>query len=778
MIEIRRTDSGEVMLRVERESLEGADLAGADLRAANLAGKSLRGARLASADLRGAFLRYADLTRADLTGADLQRSYLRHANLSHTVLHGANLGGAEANGIRLDGAVADEVTQWPLFFRPEKRGCTILRFHLPDAPSAGGETAQRPPVPVLTALACAICVLIFLGITLQGNVDSWEKLERWGGFTPQAIWSGAFWGLITSTFVHIAPWHLIFNVYWLWILGGILERTVGRVRWLVFFLLAAFVSSAMELLLSEPGIGMSGVGYALFGFAWMAGEQIPAYRRVMTQKTVVLFLAWMAGCIVVTALGIYPIGNAAHVAGLLFGTAVAAAFIRRRRRPLAFALLGVLVLAATVSLFWCPWSADWTGAKAADLEAAGDYRTALRWYRRSLRLGEDRAWVWHNIAEIEGYLGGGPDYAAALQELRRLDAHAADEVVRRYGLPAAAGQKSRPKGGAGMPDLMQQAVQIGPADDERNETYFWISSGELLVLKPAEEGAHYQAFRLPATGALSPLTAFNDNYREKLQGVAMRVMHEDEPPETVYHPPACALSPDGTWFLWRAGGNAIFSSWIAATLDGARHLTWTEAKAKIGTTDACWLPGSCGWVELVQGYDERKRAYHFTLARVHSLDDPHESRGVRLTGMPGGLLLGVSREQRLLTYNYEMQTATDRISLFEAGLDAAAGAARRSVVRMPRKGHLWEVTLSPRGDRLAWVIGDEYPIRSPRPLYSLWVSDLRGEEMRPVGQTAARFRKANGREHYSWPREVRWTPDERRLSFAFDGGLYAIAVPE
>ena len=81
-------------------TLQEADLWGANLRGANLREADLREANLWGADLRGADLQGADLRGADLQGADLWRADLREANLQ-----GANLWRAD-----FDGAIGLEKT--------------------------------------------------------------------------------------------------------------------------------------------------------------------------------------------------------------------------------------------------------------------------------------------------------------------------------------------------------------------------------------------------------------------------------------------------------------------------------------------------------------------------------------------------------------------------------------------------------------------------------------------------------------------------------------------
>jgi uncharacterized protein YjbI with pentapeptide repeats len=88
------------------EVLEGADLAGADLRGHVLSGQSLRGANLTGAILRGCMLSAVDLSDALLAGADLRDAVLDAADLSRADLTGANLEGASLVGARVEDADA------------------------------------------------------------------------------------------------------------------------------------------------------------------------------------------------------------------------------------------------------------------------------------------------------------------------------------------------------------------------------------------------------------------------------------------------------------------------------------------------------------------------------------------------------------------------------------------------------------------------------------------------------------------------------------------------
>src|SRR5207249_3039345 len=103
--------------------------------------------------------------------------------------------------------------------------------------------------------------------------------------------------------------------------------------------------------------------------------------------------------------------------------------------PLTVPGLALLVSCAVVPLFWAPWSKEWVAAEANRANARHEYSRAVALYRRSLELGEDPRWAWHNLAEIYGYLHQKDAYAGALERLRQLDPGAAREVEADYGPP-------------------------------------------------------------------------------------------------------------------------------------------------------------------------------------------------------------------------------------------------------------------------------------------------------------------------------------------------------
>lgn len=88
--------------------------------------------------------------------------------------------------------------------------------------------------------------------------------------------SGEWWRLITSGFLHYGIIHLAFNMYLLYMLGQMLEPSIGRVRFTLVYFAALLGGSAGSVALGE-GLagGASGAVFGLMGLAavgyWLHG---------------------------------------------------------------------------------------------------------------------------------------------------------------------------------------------------------------------------------------------------------------------------------------------------------------------------------------------------------------------------------------------------------------------------------------------------------------------------------------------------------------------------
>ena len=142
--------------------------------------------------------------------------------------------------------------------------------------------------PVLTLVLIGTCVLTFLwqlGLGGEGNRVAIRAL----GVTPAVLLGGARlpdaleWvpapiTVLTSMFLHGGWLHLAGNMLYLWVFGDNLEDLLGRVRFLLFYVVcgvaAAFAQVLPDVNSAIPMIGASG---AISG---VMGGYIVRYPRV------------------------------------------------------------------------------------------------------------------------------------------------------------------------------------------------------------------------------------------------------------------------------------------------------------------------------------------------------------------------------------------------------------------------------------------------------------------------------------------------------------------
>ena len=137
---------------------------------------------------------------------------------------------------------------------------------------------------------------------------------------------GQVWRLVTPIFLHFTVWHLVFNMSALRYFGGTIELRRGTWRFLVIVLVSAIASNVGECLIELQTRdvtnfgGMSGVGYALFGYLWMKGWAHPEERLGVNDNTIIIMVVWFLLCfthVFRNTLG--PVANAAHGIGLVVG---------------------------------------------------------------------------------------------------------------------------------------------------------------------------------------------------------------------------------------------------------------------------------------------------------------------------------------------------------------------------------------------------------------------------------------------------------------------------
>jgi len=259
-------------------------------------------------------------------------------------------------------------------------------------------------------ISLAAIVVTFAVMTGRTELDPFVMSSR--------AFHGEPWRLVASALPHGGPVHLLFNVYWLWVLGTLLEEELGHLTTLILVLLVAAGSSAAQFAFSSGGIGLSGVGYGIVGFLWTASRIHPRFRDAMDKRTLQLFLGWGLLCIVLTITNTMPVANYAHAAGFLLGIPLAYVFLGGSLPRSLAGVVITLVLGAAFVAGASVWRAKLNLSSRAgedDREIATkaledkDYEQAVLHFERAVALSPDDDNAWYNygvaLQDAQSHIG-------------------------------------------------------------------------------------------------------------------------------------------------------------------------------------------------------------------------------------------------------------------------------------------------------------------------------------------------------------------------------------
>ncbi|HEX4564903.1 MAG TPA: rhomboid family intramembrane serine protease, partial [Solirubrobacteraceae bacterium] len=153
-----------------------------------------------------------------------------------------------------------------------------------------------------------------------------------------------YWRLVSSGFLHVDILHIGFNMYLLYLLGLMLERSIGSVRFAAIYLTSLLVGSFGALLATNAqSLGASG---AVFGLMGAAAVELRARRLSIMESGIGTLIIFN----LILSFSLSNISVGAHVGGLI-GGALAAAALRygdgHRMRALGLAACA-LISAASV----------------------------------------------------------------------------------------------------------------------------------------------------------------------------------------------------------------------------------------------------------------------------------------------------------------------------------------------------------------------------------------------------------------------------------------------
>lgn len=167
-------------------------------------------------------------------------------------------------------------------------------------------------------IGMSVFVTLLSGFGADARIVSTALISSSSFGVLDEIVAGQVWRLVTPTFIHFDIYHLVFNLLWVWVCGGIIERKQGWLIYSLIFFVAASASNLAQYFFTGPAFGgMSGVVYAFLGYVWMQMRFNPiAYSGVMPKTIVPLMLVWFIVCWIGL---IGNVANVSHTAGLIIG---------------------------------------------------------------------------------------------------------------------------------------------------------------------------------------------------------------------------------------------------------------------------------------------------------------------------------------------------------------------------------------------------------------------------------------------------------------------------
>lgn len=232
----------------------------------------------------------------------------------------------------------------------------------------GGTPAPGPPRTTYALIA--ICVVVFVGQLLSPEVT------RTLAFAP-VLGEAEPWRMLTAAFLHDPNHitHILFNMVALWTMGQFLEPVLGRVRFILLYLISALGGSVGYLLLSSPPSSMTGLQEASTWMTFTLGASGAVFGLFAAVLILLRHFRQRAGGMVVLllinlALPIFvpQIAWQAHLAGFVTGAACVAALLATRTRererfqlPLLGAIFAVLVALTLAKYGMVDTSLLWIG---------------------------------------------------------------------------------------------------------------------------------------------------------------------------------------------------------------------------------------------------------------------------------------------------------------------------------------------------------------------------------------------------------------------------------
>lgn len=190
----------------------------------------------------------------------------------------------------------------------------------------------RKKIAYVNVMIILANILYFLYLEVEGNTRNANFMLQYGAmYAPYVVEQGEYYRLLTAVFMHFGLNHLLNNMVILFVLGDNMERALGRVWYLLFYLTCGIGANIVSMFLGRDEYYQTvsaGASGAIFGVIGGLFYVVAVNRGRLEDLS-----SRQLGLLIVTSLyfGFTSSGvdNAAHVGGLILGMILAVILYRK-----------------------------------------------------------------------------------------------------------------------------------------------------------------------------------------------------------------------------------------------------------------------------------------------------------------------------------------------------------------------------------------------------------------------------------------------------------------
>ena len=172
------------------------------------------------------------------------------------------------------------------------------------------EEVFKPKKIVVTYALIALCTLVYILQIL------FPSLTTLGAVNGSLVRSGQVYRLVTGIFMHGSIWHLLCNMYSLYVIGCATENYFGKKKFLLIYLVSGIIGSMFSCIFNTSwSLGASGAIFGLMGALCYFGYYYRLYMgKALYSEIIPVIILNLSLSLIVSNIDFY-----AHIGGLIGG---------------------------------------------------------------------------------------------------------------------------------------------------------------------------------------------------------------------------------------------------------------------------------------------------------------------------------------------------------------------------------------------------------------------------------------------------------------------------